>query len=181
MGFISRITLKALGWRAENLLTEPIDKFILISAPHTSFWDFVYGRISLSALGIKGQFLIKKEAFRFPYKRLLMWIGGVPVDRGQGSNVIKPIVDIIHNSKKFCLVITPEGTRKKTSNWKKGYYFIAQTAGIPVVLGFIDYREKVCSITKVLDATGDYDEDFKKIQEFYRGRVAKYPKNFNLS
>jgi hypothetical protein len=112
---------------------------------------------------------------------LLRSSGGIPVDRGHGSNVVKPVVEIIKNSKVFHLVITPEGQRKLTKNWKRGYYFIATAANIPIVLGYIDYKEKVCATTQVLYPTGNYEEDFKIIEDYYRGRHARHPERFNLS
>ena len=180
MKFISHLVLKIIGWKAVNHLKEMPDKYIITSAPHTSLWDFVLGRLSLWDLGISCKVLIKKEMFKFPYTHLLKWSGGVPVDRGHASKVVKPIVDIINSSEKFTLLITPEGTRKLTTNWKKGYYFIATAANIPIVLGYIDYTEKVCALSQLLHPTGNYEEDFKIIEAFYRGRTGKFPENFNL-
>jgi 1-acyl-sn-glycerol-3-phosphate acyltransferase len=181
MGFTSRTILKMIGWKAVNTVKDFPDKCIITSAPHTSFWDFVLGRLCMWALDIESNFLIKQEMFRFPFRHLLLWSGGTPVDRGRGSNLVKPIVDIIKKTDKFHLVITPEGTRKLTKNWKRGYYFIAHAANIPIVLGYIDYKEKVCAMTQVLYPTGHYEEDFKIIETFYRGHVAKNPEWFNLS
>jgi 1-acyl-sn-glycerol-3-phosphate acyltransferase len=181
MKTISKVVLWIIGWKAVNLLDVLPDKYIITSAPHTSLWDFVLGRLCLWSLGVKCKVLIKKEMFKFPYTHLLRWSGGVPVDRGHGNKVVKPIVDIIHNSQKFTLLITPEGTRELTQNWKKGYYFIASAANIPIVLGYIDYDEKVCALVKVLQPTGNYEEDFKIMEDFYRGRKARHPERFNLS
>jgi 1-acyl-sn-glycerol-3-phosphate acyltransferase len=181
MGFTSRTILKIIGWKAVNTVTDLPDKCIITSAPHTSLWDFVLGRMCLWALDIDSNFLVKKEMFRFPYKMLLRSSGGIPVDRGHGSNVVKPVVETIKNSKVFHLVITPEGQRKLTKNWKRGYYFIATAANIPIVLGYIDYKEKVCATTQVLYPTGNYEEDFKIIEAYYRGRHARHPERFNLS
>ncbi len=162
-------------------INEPVGNCILIVAPHTSLWDFILGRIALSSMNHKGKFLIKKEMFRFPFKHLLTWFGGIPVDRGHGNRVVKPLVEIINKSQKFFLIITPEGTRARTENWKKGYYFIAMAAQVPILLGYIDYTEKVCCISKVLHPSGNYEEDFKIIQDFYRGRKGRHPERFNLS
>ncbi len=181
MGLISTSILKIFGWKALYTVKEPLDSYIIIVAPHTSLWDFIIGRLTMSALNLHGKFMIKKEMFRFPFKHLLTWFGGVPVDRKNGSNVVKPIVDLLKKSHDFGLVITPEGTRKLTTHWKKGYYFIAHAANVPIVLGYVDYKQKICCVADVLHPTGNYEEDFKIIQEFYRGRVGRHPERFNLS
>jgi len=180
MGFIAQTILKTIGWKMIYSLDEPVDNCIIIVAPHTSLWDFIFGRITLSAMNLHGKFLIKKEMFRFPFKHLLLWFGGILVDRGHGSKVIKPLVEIFHKSHKFCIIITPEGTRARTENWKKGYYVIATAAQVPILLGYIDYSEKVCCISKILHPTGNYEEDFKIIQDYYRGRKGRHPERFNL-
>ncbi|HNZ41775.1 MAG TPA: 1-acyl-sn-glycerol-3-phosphate acyltransferase [Bacteroidales bacterium] len=182
MKHLSRLVLKLFGWRPVYQLPEGISNCILLVAPHTSFWDFPIGRFSASAFKLHVRFLIKKEYFRFPLKHFLMWIGGIPVDREHGSNVAKHIVDVFKSAKNLCLVITPEGTRKYTERWKKGYYFIATAAQVPIVLCYVDYKEKVCCVSDVvIYPSGNYEEDFKIIEKFYKGRVAKYPEKFNLS
>jgi 1-acyl-sn-glycerol-3-phosphate acyltransferase len=182
MRHLSRFILKLFGWKAVLKLAQPIGNCIFIVAPHTSFWDFPIGRFSASAYKLNVKFMIKKEYFRFPIKHFLLWIGGIPVDREHGSNVAKHVVDIFKDSKDLCLIITPEGTRKFTKHWKRGYYFIATAAEIPIVLCYVDYKEKVCCVSDVkIYPSGNYEEDFKIIEQFYKGRVAKFPENFNLS
>lgn len=177
-----RFILRLFGWKPVFLMPEKIGNCIFLVAPHTSFWDFPIGLFSAIAYKLNVKFMIKKEYFHFPFKLLLKWSGGIPVDRAHGSNVTKHVVDIFKNSKDLCLIITPEGTRKYTSNWKKGYYFIATAANIPIVLCYVDYKEKVCCVSDVIIyPSGNYEEDFKIIEKFYKGRVARHPEKFNLS
>ena len=79
------------------------------------------------------------------------------------------------------LIITPEGTRKYTDRWKKGFYHIAMKAQKPIYLAWLDYEKKQGGSGPIFYPTGNYEEDIKKIEEFYRDKVAKYPENFNLS
>ncbi len=182
MSKFSKFLLGLFGWKPVLMLEKPLGNCILLVAPHTSFWDFIIGRLSLSSLKLNGNFFIKKEYFRFPFKHLFLWIGGLPVDRKKGGNTAKRGVEIFKTAEEFVLIITPEGTRKYTEHWKKGYYFIAMAAKVPIVLCYVDYKEKVCCVSDVkIYPTGNYEEDFKQIQKFYKGRVAKFPKDFNLS
>lgn len=181
MGSFSKFLLKTGGWKAYLDVKLPDTSFILAVAPHTSLYDALIGRIALTALGLKGKFLIKKEAFRFPLGIILKWLGGLPVDRSHGNSVIRQVVEMLHHKKKFCIVITPEGTRKLTKTWKKGYYFIAQAAQVPVLLGYVDYEMKECRVGKILIPSGNYDEDLKIIQQYYQGRKGKHPERFSLS
>ncbi|HOY32169.1 MAG TPA: 1-acyl-sn-glycerol-3-phosphate acyltransferase [Bacteroidales bacterium] len=182
MSRLSRFILKLFGWKPVYRMPANIGNCILLVAPHTSFWDFPIGRLSAYAYKLKVNFLIKKEYFHFPIRHFLMWIGGIPVDREHGSNVARHVVDVFKNSANLCLVITPEGTRKYTEHWKKGYYFIATAAQIPIVLCYVDYKEKVCCVSDVvIYPGGNYEKDFETIKQFYKGRVAKFPEDFNLS
>mgnify|MGYP001390693192 CR=1 FL=1 len=120
----ARYMLRILGWRITSVIPEGTRKCVIIAAPHTSYWDFVIGRLAYWLMGIKAHFLIKKEAFKFPYKRLLEKMGGIPVDRGRSNNMVDQVVDRFNKSESLFIVITPEGTRKPVRHWKKGFYNI---------------------------------------------------------
>ncbi len=170
-----------MGWKVVGTFPKDIKKCILVAAPHTSMWDFILGRLAFYRFGIKVKFLIKKELFAFPFGGLLKALGGIPVDRGTKNNTVEYVSALFKKSEKLIIVITPEGTRKYNSHWKKGFYYIAQRAGVPIVLAFVDYAKKEGGVGKVLHTTGNFEEDFKVIQDFYRGVNAKYPEKFNLS
>ncbi len=170
-----------MGWKINGFLPDQCEKCVILAAPHTSNSDFYIGWLAYKALGIKVKFLIKKESFTFPFGILLKAAGGIPVDRSRSNNTVKQVVDIIDKHQEIHIVITPEGTRKLTKNWKKGFYFIAQTAKIPLVLAYIDYGRKEGGVGPKIDLTDNYDEDLDKIQSFYKNVTAKYPEQFNLS
>ena len=85
------------------------------------------------------------------------------------------------DNEKFTIVITPEGTRKYTKHWKRGFYEIAIEAQAPIVLSFIDYGRKTCGVMETFYPTGNYDEDIIIIQEKYKYVVARHPEQFNMS
>jgi hypothetical protein len=90
-------------------------------------------------------------------------------------------VRYFEKNKRFVLVITPEGTRKKTDNWKRGFSIIAKKAKVPVVIGTVDYAKKELDIIGEFKLTDDVDTDIKDIQKYYLNVTAKYPAKFNLS
>jgi len=180
--YIASFILKIAGWRLQGKIPTDIKKCIIIQAPHTSYYDFYIGWLASKVLRVKFSFMIKKEAFKPITGSLLKACGGVPVDRGKSQRTVKHLVNTFKQSKEMYLIITPEGTRKLVHNWKKGYYTIAMAAEIPILLGFLDYKHKICGIGEdVLYPSGNYEADFKTIETFYKGRHAKYPENFNLS
>jgi hypothetical protein len=65
--------------------------------------------------------------------------------------------------------------------WKKGFYYIALKAKVPIAFGILDYEKKEGGIGKIFYPTGDFEKDFKIVEDFYRGRKGKYPEKFNLS
>lgn len=154
---------------------------VLLMAPHTSNWDFVIGRLALWAIGVKTNFLIKKEVFFFPLGALLRKMGGIPVDRNQSRNVVWEIALLLNKAKEMVIVITPEGTRSLRHEWKKGFYYIASIAEVPIVLGYLDYARKEAGIGSILYPTEDYKSDLAKIFNFYRNFTARHPERFNLS
>lgn len=184
MKWLGKFILHLGGWKLISDFDDRMKNAIIIEAPHTSMWDFVWGRAGLWALGVKCHFLIKKEMFFFPLGAILRSLGAVPVDRGHDKKqFFDEIINRLKTDNNFSLVVTPEGTRKLNKNWKKGYYFIAQQSEKPIFLAWIDYPSKTCGMSKqnMIIPSGNYEKDFTKIQNFYRTIRAKFPENFNLS
>jgi 1-acyl-sn-glycerol-3-phosphate acyltransferase len=181
MRYISGQILKLFGWKVIGRIPVDVRKCVVIVAPHTSYWDFVWGRLAYWDMGVKVKFLIKKEVFVFPFGGLLKHLGGIPVNRKSGANMVEVISRMFSKYNSLIITITPEGTRKKVTNWKKGFYYIALKAKVPIALGILDYKTKECGIGKILTPTGDLEKDFKMIEDFYRGRTGKHPEKYNLT
>nr|MBC8460835.1 1-acyl-sn-glycerol-3-phosphate acyltransferase [Deltaproteobacteria bacterium] len=141
--WMSNRILRLFGWNTNGALPDGIKKAVVVNAPHTSYWDFVVGRLTFWAIRVNIRFLIKKEVFFFPLGWLLEKLGGLPVDRGRNKcNIVTQVVRMFHEHDALVVVITPEGTRKRVEQWKKGFYLIALKAGVPLALSFIDYGNK---------------------------------------
>ncbi len=176
-GFI----LKIFGWKVVSGVPDGVKKAVVTMAPHTSNWDFVIGRLAFATQGVRVSVMIKKESFFFPVGPVLKALGGIPVDRRHSQNTVKTITQHFEDAEKFYLIITPEGTRKRVDRWKKGFYFIAENAKVPILMGYLDYRKKEGGIGPMITPSGDFEKDFAQIQAFYRGKHARHPEKFNLS
>ncbi|MBN2638810.1 MAG: lysophospholipid acyltransferase family protein [Bacteroidales bacterium] len=177
-GFI----LKILGWKIVGETPSPDQKkLVIVEAPHTSNWDYVYGMLCIMSVGVKVNVIIKKEMFFWPLGPVLKVLGGVPIDRTGTSNKVEAIASLFEKRESLNLAITPEGTRSLSTVWKKGYYYIAQTAGVPIMMTSLDYKKKEGRFGPVFIPSGDYNEDYKKMEEFYEGVHAKFPEKFSLS
>jgi len=178
---ISALILKQLGWSLTQGLPEGTRKCVLIVAPHTSNWDFVIGRLIFNLIGLPTKFFIKKESFFWPLGILLKKMGGIPIDRKRGNNAIKEVAQLFSQHEELIVTITPEGTRKLTKNWKRGFYYISEIAKVPIAVAFIDYGRKECGIAFLFTPTGDFEKDFEPVRALYLDKQAKFPENFNLS
>ena len=180
-GLVSKFILKIFGWRITRGLPEGLEKCVLIVAPHTSNYDFIIGRLAFYALGVKVKFLIKKEVFRYGGSLIFKPLGGIPVDRSKSNHMVSYIAEQFKKKNKLCVIITPEGRRSLNTRWRKGFYYIALKSDVPIALGVLDYKYKTAGIEEVLYPGGDFEKDFAFIEEFYRGRNARFPENYNLS
>ena len=179
---ISKIFLKIMGWKIKGSMPADLTKAVVIAAPHTSNWDFVIGRAGFHLLGIKKiNFLIKREIFVFPIGPIIKSWGAIPVDRGRNNNTVSIVEKMFEENEKLLLLITPEGTRKYIGNWKKGFYHVATSAKVPILLSYVDYSKKEGGVGPVFYPTGNYEEDMKFIKDFYKTKTAKFPAQFNLS
>lgn len=181
MYWIAKFILRISGWKIIGGIPEDVKKCVVISVPHTSMWDFVWGRFAYWVLGVNAKFLIKKELFGPISGPILKWIGGIPIDRSKSTNAVDAVADLFNHYDSLLITITPEGTRQLNPKWKKGFYYIALKANVPIAFGFLDYEKKEGGIGKIFTPSGNFEEDFKIVEDFYRGRKAKYPEKFNLS
>ena len=172
--------LKLFHYKLDVINIPKEKKYILAFAPHTSWTDLAVGKIALTAMGVKTTILIKKELFFFPLSALLTHIGGYPVDRKHTKNLTDKIAEYIKEKEEVIFLISPEGTRKRVETWKRGFYHIAIKAGVPIALGFLDYRDKKGGIGPLFYPSGDYDKDLKEIQQFYLGMKGRRQGRFCL-
>ena len=181
MYWIAKFILRISGWRIVGGIPENVKKCVVTMAPHTSMWDFVWGRLAFWVLGVKVKILIKKEMFGSILGPILKWMGGIPIDRSKSSNTVDAIADLFNHYDSLFITIAPEGTRKLNLQWKKGFYYIALKANVPLAFGFLNYEKREGGIGKIFTPTGNFEEDFKIVEDFYRGRKAKHPEKYNLS
>ena len=173
----SFIYYKLLGWKTK-VSAPDYDKYIICAAPHTTNWDLFIGKLFMGAIGRETGFMMKKDWFFWPVGPIFRWMGGIPVDRSRKTSLVDQMIKIAKSSQKFHLAITPEGTRKANPNWKKGFYFIALKANVPIVVAYFDYGKKEVGTKGVFYPTGDVDKDIHTIREMYRGVTACHPENF---
>lgn len=166
---------KREGWTIEGSAPTTTRKFVIIAAPHTSNWDFVYFLGAADALNLKLSFMGKASLFRWPFEKLMKDLGGVPIDRSQSRDTVQAMVDEFARRDEFMLTIAPEGTRGKAGGWKTGFYNIALKAGVPMVPGFMDYKRKVVGLGPAMTPSGDYEKDLAVLAAFYAPVTPKHP------
>ena len=174
MRWISILILKMTGWKTEGQVPD-IPKFVMIAAPHTSNWDLPFTLFIALTMRLKIYWMGKEEIFKAPFRGFFIWLGGVPIDRSKSNNVVQQSIDQFAASDQLVLTVPPSGTRKKVLYWKTGFYHIANGAGVPIALGFLDYKRKRGGIQGVFVPTGDIDADMKEITERYKNVTGKYP------
>ena len=177
--FCSWLLYKQRGWTVNVNQSHP-NKFIICLAPHTSNWDFALGQLYSRAEGMKINFLMKKEWFFWPLGPIFKRMGGIPVYRQKKMSMTDSMAETAKNVDQFKLCITPEGTRKRVEDWKKGFYFIALKAGIPILLYGADYERKLIQCTKTIIPSGDLEKDMREIKLYFKDFKGKKPENFTI-
>ena len=167
------------GWSYHITESTP-DKCILCIAPHTSNWDFLVGKIFYTAMGKTSNFLMKKEWFRGPLGSMFRKMGGIPVERSKHTSLTDQLAERAKASQHFSLAVTPEGTRSKVSTWKRGFYFIALKANLPILLYALDYSKKQIVCKQTIIPSGNVDEDMRTIMQYYSQFQGKHPEKFAI-
>ena len=161
--------LKVVGWTSIGSKVS-IPKYVLIGAPHTSNWDFPLMLMVVLELRLQLFWLGKHTLFPFPFSGFVKWLGGIPINRTKSHNVVYEIVDQFKNNDNFVVLVPPEGTRRKVSEWKTGLYHIANNAKVPILMGYVDAEKKEAGFEDFFYPTGDLENDMKEIRGFYAGK-----------
>ncbi len=166
--------LRVMRWRLDGNAPD-VPKCVVIAAPHTSNWDFVFAMAVTFTFRMRVFWMGKNTLFRWPFGGLMRWLGGIPVDRGEAHHLPKQCIQAFRKHDRFILMIPPEGTRGKVRVWKRGFHTIAKRAGVPIALGFLDYGRKVAGIGPLFTPTDDIESDMERLRDFYANVTAKYP------
>jgi 1-acyl-sn-glycerol-3-phosphate acyltransferase len=166
-----------MGFREE--VSEPFPaKYIIALAPHTSNWDFIIGMLFCRAKDFNCNFLMKKEWFFWPLGKLMHKLGGIPVYRSKKTGLTDIVAEKAKEMDTFRLCITPEGTRKANKEWKKGFYYIALKANIPILLYGLDYKRKLIKCSRTFIPTGNVEKDMEEIKQYFTEFEGKHPERF---
>ncbi len=175
----SMLVLKILGWRKEGDLPD-IPKYVIAFAYHTSNWDFPLAMVLAFVYRVNMHWIGKDSLFRWPLYSLFRWMGGIPVERSKAHGVVGEVVRIFNENESLILGIAPEGTRRKVKAWKKGFYYIALNAKVPILLVFLDYRRKVAGIGPLITPSGDIEADMEIIRGFFVNVTPRHPERATI-
>jgi len=176
MRFASRGVLRLLGWQVHGELPSRALRCVVIAAPHTSNWDLPFMLMAAFVLGMRIRWIGKASIFRPPFGGVMRWLGGIPVYRDRSNNLIAASVEALKSAPgPLQLVVAPEGTRSRTSEWKAGFHHIARGAELPILQSYLDWGTRTCGLGPLVDPTDDVAGDIARIRTFYapfRGRNA---------
>lgn len=153
-------------------------RFVLVGAPHTSNWDFILMLLAVFIWRIDIRWMGKDSIFKPPFMGLMVWLGGISIDRSKANNTVEQMVEHYRQQEELVVLIPPEGTRSKVERWKTGFYHIASQAEVPIALGYIDAGTKTVGLGPLFIPTGDIESDISVIQQFYRDKQGIKPHLF---
>ncbi len=174
---LARIFLAATGWKPDGVRPEP-RQYILIAAPHTTNWDFPYLLAFAEYFELQINWMGKHTLFVPPFGFIMRALGGIPVRRHRRENLVESLAELFEEYDDLGLVVPAEGTRDHVDHWKSGFYHIARTANIPIVMSYLDYAKKRGGSGPALQPSGDLRKDMDEVRAFYEGKQGKYPERF---
>lgn len=171
---IARLALWLGGWRVAG--TKPdAAKYVVIAAPHTTNWDFLWVLAFAWVLEIDMKWLGKHTLFRGPMGPVMRWLGGIAIRRHERANVVDQLAGRFAEAERLVVVVPAEGTRSWVPRWRSGFYHLARTARVPVALSFLDYGNRIGGFGPTIHLTGDVRLDMDRIRGFYDPAWGKYP------
>jgi 1-acyl-sn-glycerol-3-phosphate acyltransferase len=173
---VARLALRLLGWTLVDLPQRPA-RAVVIGYPHTSNWDFPVAMLALAALPLDARWVAKDTLCRWPFGFLMRALGGIPVNRREHTGFVRRAAAEFRRRENFHLIVAVEGTRRRQEGWKSGFYRIALAAGVPLIIGVINYARREIGLGSSIDLTGDENADMSRIAGFYSGHQGYRPEN----
>ena len=175
--WFGRTFYRAIGWNLEGSIADA-ERVMVVAAPHTSNWDFVFGISVILGINARVRWLGKHSIFKFGVTWFFRWLGGIPVNRAQPDTVMGYVDEAVAKDNGVILVVAPEGTRKKAEKWKSGFLRIAKKNNCVIQLGALDFANKRIVLGKLFEPTGDNEADIAAIIDYYQQFTCKYPDQF---
>ena len=178
---ISKLIFKIFGWTLDDHLKADFRKCVLLASPHTSNWDLIFARAAFALMNIPIRFTVKKEWLRFPFTGIMNSLGAIGIDRRpkkeveERQSMTEAMIDLFNGREELVVMVTPEGTRALRTKWKTGFYHVALGAKVPIALGYLDYKNRIAGVGKMVYPSGDMQKDMKEIMEFYKDIKGKHP------
>jgi len=163
------------GWTIEGSVPDE-PKLVIVGYPHTSNWDFFVYLAIVGHFGLSVRFLAKEDLFVGPFGWLLSRWGAIPVP-SDASSVVVALVEAFDQADSLLLALAPEGTRAGGSAWRSGFWRIADAAGVPVLMGFVDGDSKRMGLGPALAIGGDAEEWMEQARIFYEDKAGLKPRN----
>ncbi|QHE76441.1 hypothetical protein F9Z44_10425 [Hydrogenophaga sp. PBL-H3] len=176
---LARWLLGRLGWTV-NFGGFPALQGVAIVYPHTSNWDFVVMLLAKWSMGVPARFWGKDSLFRVPLLGAwVRWLGGIALDRhsprGAVSDMVALMAEHRRQGRMLWLALSPEGTRRRTSGWRSGFYQVARGADVPLALIRLDYSRKQIDVTDFVRLSGDVAADHARIAQLYGDARGLHP------
>ncbi len=165
--WIGKTILALMGWRLAGEWPAE-DKLIIVGAPHTSNWDLPLSLGMQMSTNLRLNWMMKAEAFVWPFSIMFKALGGIPIDRRAAGAVVKQTSAVFNRRDKMYLGITPTGTRSSKAGYRKGYLRIAYAADVPIFIVGVDARRKVLTLDRIWPLTGDLETDNDAIRDYVR-------------
>lgn len=166
-----------MGWKPAGFRPEP-SQYVLIAAPHTSNWDFAYLIAFAWYFDLQLGWMGKHTLFRPPLGFVMRALGGLPVRRDKRHHAVEDMAALFDEHPRLGLAVPAEGTRAFVPYWKSGFYHIARTARVPIVMSFLDYREKRGGFGPAFHPSGDVRKDMDAVRAFYADKQGRFPERF---
>ncbi len=183
--WIFKVIFKALGWKLKTEAIVGIKQSITIAAPHTANMDLPIAKAAFDLMGLPLRFTVKQEWVKFPFKRIMLNLGAIAINRTpknpgeERPSMTEAMANLFKENPELHVMVTPEGTRSLRTQWKTGFWYTAKMANVPILLGYLDYKNKVAGIGKIIYPT-NLEDDMRTMMEFYKDITPCHPEKFSL-
>ena len=142
--WFGRTILNVFGWQVVGSIPD-IKRVLIIVAPHTSNWDFVFAMAAVLGLNLRVRWLGKHTIFKPGAVWFMRWLGGIPTNREQPEDIVQYVANLSNSEEGVAIGLAPEGTRKKSHAVEDRVFENCKITGLPNPFDYSRLsRQKFC-------------------------------------
>lgn len=163
------------GWKFVGRLPKRLHKSIIVTAPHTSYTDYLLWIAVKKLARIEAEIFVPHHEFKFPFTLLLKLANAKKYSAGDDEGLSKTLIERLEKNRRYHAIVFAEKSMKRDDQLNDFFYDCAEKAKVPMVFAAMDYERKNVKFHTHFFPTDNKREVLGFMRRFFSTYRGKYP------